>query len=49
MALAEKKIGSLDDTVAKYVPELSGNPYGETTIRNVLRSVTSGVPFSEVQ
>jgi CubicO group peptidase (beta-lactamase class C family) len=47
MALAEKKIASLDDTVAKYVPRLAGNPYGETTIRNILR-MASGVPFSEV-
>jgi CubicO group peptidase (beta-lactamase class C family) len=47
LALAENKIASLDDTVAKYVPELSGNPYGETTIRNLLR-MASGVPFSEV-
>ena len=47
MALAEKKIASLDDTVAKYVPELAGNPYGETTIRNMLR-MSSGVPFKEV-
>lgn len=45
-ALAEKKIASLDDTIAKYVPELSGNPYGETTIRNMLR-MASGVPFQE--
>jgi len=47
MALAEKKIASLDDTVAKYVPDLAGNPYGETTIRNMLR-MASGVPFKEV-
>ena len=46
MALAEKKIGSLDDTVSKYVPQLAGNPYGETAIRNLLR-MSSGVPFSE--
>jgi CubicO group peptidase (beta-lactamase class C family) len=46
MALAEKKIGSLDDTVSKYVPELAGSPYGETAIRNLLR-MSSGVPFSE--
>ena len=44
MALNEKKIASLDDTVAKYVPGLAGNPYGETTIRNILR-MASGVPF----
>jgi CubicO group peptidase (beta-lactamase class C family) len=46
IALAEKKIASLDDTVAKYEPKLSGTPYGETTIRNTLR-MSSGVPFSE--
>jgi CubicO group peptidase (beta-lactamase class C family) len=46
IALAEKKIASLDDTIAKYEPELSGTPYGETTIRNMLR-MSSGVPFSE--
>jgi CubicO group peptidase (beta-lactamase class C family) len=46
-ALAEKKIASLDDTIARYVPELAGNPYGETTIRNMLR-MASGVPFQEI-
>ena len=46
MALAEGKIASLDDAVAKYVPKLAGVPYGETSIRNVLR-MSSGVPFSE--
>jgi CubicO group peptidase (beta-lactamase class C family) len=45
-ALAEKKIASLDDTIARYVPALAGNPYGETTIRNMLR-MASGVPFQE--
>jgi CubicO group peptidase (beta-lactamase class C family) len=47
MALAEGKIASLDDAVAKYVPKLAGTPYGETSIRNLLR-MSSGVPFSEV-
>jgi CubicO group peptidase (beta-lactamase class C family) len=47
MALAEGKIASLDDAVAKYVPKLAGSPYGETSIRNVLR-MSSGVPFNEV-
>ena len=47
MALAEGKIASLDDLVSKYVPKLAGSPYGETTIRNVLR-MSSGVQFSEV-
>ena len=46
-ALAENKIASLDDTVAKYVPKLAGNVYGETTIRNILR-MSSGVAYSEV-
>lgn len=47
MALAENKIASLDDTVAKYVPKLAGSAYGETTIRNLLR-MASGVAFNEV-
>lgn len=47
MALSEKKIASLDDTVVKYLPDLAGNPYGETTIRNLLR-MASGVPYREV-
>jgi CubicO group peptidase (beta-lactamase class C family) len=46
LALQEKKIASLDDTVAKYVPELAGSSYGETSIRNTLR-MSSGVKFSE--
>ena len=47
MALAEGRIASLDDAVSKYVPKLAGSPYGETSIRNVLR-MSSGVAFSEV-
>jgi CubicO group peptidase (beta-lactamase class C family) len=47
MALAEGKIASLDDMVAKYVPKLAGCPYGETSIRNVLK-MSSGVAFKEV-
>src|SRR5262249_39181303 len=31
---------------AKYEPKLAGSPYGETTIRNMLR-MSSGVPFDE--
>jgi CubicO group peptidase (beta-lactamase class C family) len=46
IALAEKKIASLDDTIAKYEPRLAGSPYGETTVRNILR-MSSGVPFDE--
>jgi len=47
MALSEGKIASLDDKVAKYVPELAGHAYGESAIRNILR-MASGVKFSEV-
>jgi CubicO group peptidase (beta-lactamase class C family) len=47
LALAEGKIVSLDDKVSKYVPQLAGNPYGETSIRNILR-MASGVQFKEV-
>ncbi|MFL6826007.1 MAG: serine hydrolase domain-containing protein [Bradyrhizobium sp.] len=46
MALSEKKIGSLDDTVSKYEPRLAASPYGETSIRNLLR-MSSGVKFIE--
>ena len=47
LALAEGKIASLDDKVSKYVPQLGGYPYGETSIRNILR-MASGVLFKEV-
>jgi CubicO group peptidase (beta-lactamase class C family) len=47
MALAEHKIASLDDTIARYVPKLGGSAYGETTIRNILK-MSSGVPFKEI-
>lgn len=46
IALDEGKIGSLDDTVAKYVPELEGFAYGDTSLRNILR-MSSGVRFIE--
>ena len=46
MAVADGKIASLDDTIATYVPALSGNAYGETSIRNTLR-MSSGVRFLE--
>lgn len=45
-ALDDGKIKSLDDKVAKYVPELAEYPYGETSIRNILR-MSSGVKFTE--
>jgi len=46
MALAEKKIASLDDLVSKYESRLAGSLYGETSIRNLLR-MSSGVKFIE--
>ena len=46
MALADKRIRSLDDKAADYVPELKGNAYGETLLRNLLR-MASGVRFRE--
>jgi CubicO group peptidase (beta-lactamase class C family) len=47
LALAEGRIASIEDMVAKYVPKLTGNTYGDTSIRNLLR-MSSGVAFSEV-
>jgi CubicO group peptidase (beta-lactamase class C family) len=47
IALAEKKIRSLDDKAATYVPQLAGSAYGDTTIRSLLR-MSSGVKFSEI-
>ncbi len=45
-ALAEGRIRSLDDHAAIYNPKLAGVPYGETSIRELLR-MSSGVAFSE--
>jgi CubicO group peptidase (beta-lactamase class C family) len=47
LLLEEKRIGSLDDWIAKYVPRLAGSAYGETSIRNLLR-MSSGVRFNEL-
>jgi CubicO group peptidase (beta-lactamase class C family) len=47
IALADGSIKSLDDAAQKYVVELAGTPYGETSIRHLL-SMSSGVRFSEV-
>jgi CubicO group peptidase (beta-lactamase class C family) len=46
IALAEKKIDSIDDTAEKYIPELKGHPYGETRLRHLL-TMSSGVKFTE--
>ena len=46
IAISEGKIASIDDLAEKYVPELKGHPYGQTTLRNLL-TMSSGVAFSE--
>jgi CubicO group peptidase (beta-lactamase class C family) len=46
IALDEGRIRSLDDLARVYVPALAGNPYGETSIRDLLQ-MSSGVRFSE--
>lgn len=35
-ALADKSISSLDDPITRYAPELTGSPYQDNTIRQVL-------------
>jgi CubicO group peptidase (beta-lactamase class C family) len=47
IALSEKRISSLEDQAARYVPELKGHPYGETSLRHLL-TMSSGVAFREV-
>ncbi len=42
IALAEGRIASLDDPVARYRPEFAGTPYGSVTLRQLL-TMTSGV------
>ena len=46
IALEKSFIGSLDDKCEKYIPEIAGTVYGETTIRNFLR-MSSGANFNE--
>jgi CubicO group peptidase (beta-lactamase class C family) len=47
IAVSEGAIGNLDDTVAKYLPELAGAEVGRTPLRALL-SMTSGMRFREV-
>ncbi len=44
--MEEGAIGSLDDPVVQYAPELTGSAYEAATIRNVL-NMASGVTFDE--
>jgi len=46
IAVHEQKIFSIDDRAEKYVPELRGHPYGETSLRHLL-TMSSGVQFDE--
>lgn len=46
IAHGEGRIASLDDKASKYVPELAGKPYGEATVRDLLR-MASGIRFDE--
>lgn len=47
IALSEGAIGSLDDLVSVYLPELAGTEAGRTPLRALL-SMTSGMRFHEV-
>lgn len=47
VALSERKIRSIDDLAQDYVPQLKGQPYGETSLRHLLM-MSSGVRFNEV-
>ncbi len=46
IAVAHGAIASLDDTAAKYVKDLDGSAYGNTSIRHLLR-MSSGLRFTE--
>lgn len=46
VAQARGHIASLDDPASRYVRELAGSPYGETSIRHLLR-MSSGLTFTE--
>lgn len=47
IAIDERHIRSLDDLAQVYAPALAGNPYGETSVRDLLQ-MSSGVRFSEL-
>jgi CubicO group peptidase (beta-lactamase class C family) len=46
IAISERKIASVDELAATYVPALKGHPYGETTLKDLL-TMSSGVEFRE--
>jgi len=47
IAMAEGKLGSVEDLAETYLPELKGTQYGATTLRHLL-NMSSGVQFREV-
>ncbi|WP_219468989.1 serine hydrolase domain-containing protein [Nonomuraea rhizosphaerae] len=47
IALAEKRIGSVDDRVDKYLPELARSGYAKVTVRELLR-MSSGIEWDEL-
>src|SRR5688572_4003144 len=46
IALQEKTLASIDDPAARYVPELRGHAYGDTSLRHLL-TMSSGMRFNE--
>jgi len=46
IAIADKKIGSIEDRADQCLPQLKGHPYGETKLKDLL-TMSSGVKFSE--
>ena len=46
LALSEGHIGSLDDPIDKYIPELANSAYSRVTIRQILQ-MRSGVDYEE--
>jgi len=46
IAIDEKQIGSVDDQVTQYLPELEGSGYAKVTLKQLLQ-MSSGIAFSE--
>lgn len=46
IALKEGFIGSMEDPLSTYIPELKGKDYGEVTVRQLL-TMTSGIAWNE--
>ncbi len=46
IALDEGRIKSIDQRAAEFLPQLAGQPYGETSLRHLL-TMSSGVKFAE--